>query len=98
MFADKLAWARTYLKQAGLVQDTRRSHFKITERGLSVLAEKPTQLRTKNMERFAEFVEFTNRSRKKIGGAVTANVSKPASGTETIGEHPYPKRRDRSEL
>jgi restriction system protein len=64
IFADRLAWARTHLKQAGLIQDTRRSHFKITERGLSVLAEKPTHVGMKTLARFSEYVEFKNRSRK----------------------------------
>src|SRR4051794_39514712 len=33
VFAHRVAWAKTYLKQASLVQNTRRAHFRITERG-----------------------------------------------------------------
>jgi restriction system protein len=65
VFADRLAWARSYLKQAGLVQDTRRSHFMITERGKGVLAENPEKLSMKFLERFPEYQAFKNRTRIK---------------------------------
>src|SRR5438552_1183692 len=65
IFADKVSWARTYLKQSGLVQDTRRSHFRITQRGLSVLAEKPIRITSKSLERFPEYMNFKNRERQK---------------------------------
>src|SRR5450759_1243989 len=50
IFAVRLGWARALLKQAGLIQNTRRSHFQITERGIVVLAEKPTQITEKMLE------------------------------------------------
>ncbi len=31
-----VGWARTYLKKAGLLESTRRSYFKITQRGYDV--------------------------------------------------------------
>ncbi len=63
IFADRLSWSRTYLKQAGLIQDTRRSHFQITERGRSVLGEKLPAISMKYLERFPEYIEFKNRVR-----------------------------------
>lgn len=38
LFDNRLGWARTYLKKAGLLQYTQRGHFQITERGKNVLA------------------------------------------------------------
>jgi restriction system protein len=86
VFAARLGWARTYLKQSGLILDTRRSHFQITERGISVLAERPTQLSTKDLERFSEFMEFKNRSRKS-----TLIVTKPATPEVDDVNHLTPK-------
>lgn len=31
---NRIGWARTYLNKAGLIEYTRRGHFKITNRGL----------------------------------------------------------------
>jgi len=36
-FDDRIAWAKAYLKQAGLVEATRRAHFVISEAGKRVL-------------------------------------------------------------
>ena len=41
VIANRVRWARTYLKKAGLLADPRRSHFQITERGREVLDSKP---------------------------------------------------------
>jgi restriction system protein len=65
IFADRLAWSRTHLKQAGLVHDTRRSHFQITDRGRAVLAEKLPRVTMKYLERFPEFLDFKNRVKVK---------------------------------
>src|SRR5438045_5256673 len=69
IFADRVAWARTYLKQAGLVQDTRRAHFRITQRGLDVLADKPSRLDMRYLEQFPEYLDFKYRTRAKAGSA-----------------------------
>jgi restriction system protein len=37
-------WAKTYLVQAGLLEATKRAHFKITDRGRKVLAESPPRI------------------------------------------------------
>lgn len=33
-YKNRIGWARTYLSKAGLLENTRRGHFKITDRGL----------------------------------------------------------------
>jgi len=37
---NRVGWARTYLKKAGLLEDPKRATFKITNRGLDLLKEK----------------------------------------------------------
>ena len=34
VFRNRAGWARSYIKQAGLLQSTRRGYFRITQRGL----------------------------------------------------------------
>ena len=40
LFDNRIAWAKTYLKQAGLIDSPKRGLFVITERGKQLLAEK----------------------------------------------------------
>ena len=65
VFTNRVAWARTYLKQAGLLESTRRAYFKITERGRQVFSENPTGIDIKYLERFSEFLEFKARRKEK---------------------------------
>jgi restriction system protein len=57
-FDNRVGWARTYLKKAGLLEYTARGRFRITERGVEVLQEEPSQIDIKLLDRFPEFVEF----------------------------------------
>jgi restriction system protein len=59
-FSNRVAWARSYFKQALLVENTRRSFFKITQRGLDLLSKKPTYINKKTLEQYAEFLAFQN--------------------------------------
>lgn len=63
-FANRVHWAKSYLKQAGLVKATRRGHFVITERGNQALTD-PNLIINKNfLERFDEFQAFQARTRE----------------------------------
>jgi restriction system protein len=57
-FDNRVGWALTYMKKAGLVKATRRAHFQITERGLRTLAEQHETIDTAHLRQFPEFVEF----------------------------------------
>jgi restriction system protein len=65
VFTNRVGWARTYLKKAGLLSSPRRGYFKITDRGTQVLGEKPNEINQKYLERFPEFVEFKSIRREK---------------------------------
>ncbi|MDQ3584960.1 MAG: restriction endonuclease, partial [Acidobacteriota bacterium] len=51
-------WAATYLRKAGLLEATRRGYFKISKRGLDVLAQNPPAINVRFLRQFPEFVEF----------------------------------------
>jgi len=63
IFTNRIGWAKTYLKKAGLLKATGRARFKITEKGLQVLEENPTQIDSKYLEQFPEFAGFMETSR-----------------------------------
>jgi len=65
IFDNRVGWARTYLKKAGLLESTRRGFFRITDRGLQVLKQKPMKIDVKFLEQFEEFKEFQALRREK---------------------------------
>ena len=62
-FANRVGWAKSYLVQAGLLESTKRAHFKITERGRKALAEAPARIDNDYLSRFPEFIQFRERGR-----------------------------------
>jgi len=62
---NRVGWARTYLKKAGLLESPKRSYFKITSLGLDVLKKNPTEINVKFLEQFPLFIEFRNTKKEK---------------------------------
>jgi len=58
VFMNRIGWARTYLKKAGLVVSPSRGVLRITPRGLEVLAHPPEKLNVRFLKQYPEFVEF----------------------------------------
>ena len=65
IFDNRIGWAKTYLKKAGLISYPKRAYIKITERGKSILDENPDRIDAKYLKRFEEFNEFQNLSNQE---------------------------------
>lgn len=63
VFNNRVGWARSYLKQAGLLSSPKRGYFSITEQGLKLLSERPEKITAALLERYSEFQEFKNRKK-----------------------------------
>jgi restriction system protein len=70
IFDNRVGWARTYLKKAGLLHSPRRSYFQITARGLSVLKQAPSLINVKFLRQFPEFIEFQSKNNKPDDNAI----------------------------
>ncbi len=66
VFTNRVGWARTYLKKAGLLDSPRRGVFMITERGKELLQENLAELKVRDLKRFPDFLEF-HRGTEKNG-------------------------------
>ena len=66
-FDNRVAWTKSHLLKAGLIESPRRSYFRITDRGLSVLAQGPTKINIAFLRQFPEFVEFQTPKRSENG-------------------------------
>ena len=57
-FGNRVAWAKVYLEQGGLLVSSRRGHFQISDRGRDVLKAPPARIDIKFLEHYPEFIEF----------------------------------------
>jgi len=63
IFDNRVGWAKTYLKKAGLLDSLRRATFVITELGLQTLNKKPDRIDAKYLRQFPAFLEFVHAGR-----------------------------------
>lgn len=86
-FSSRVSWARTYLQKAGLLESTRRGHFRITDRGWSVLKTNPDHIDGELLSQFDEFREFHGKKRdrrteKTTDSSLTAETPIESLGTQ----------------
>lgn len=60
VFDNRVGWARTYLKKAGLIDSDKRGTQKISKKGLEVLKREISRIDVSFLEQFPEFMEFRN--------------------------------------
>jgi restriction system protein len=72
LFNNRVGWATTYIRKAGLIESKRKGIFKITERGKQVLSENLERIDNKYLEQFPEFIEF--RTPKKKPDKITSTT------------------------
>lgn len=65
LFDNRVGWARTYLKQAGLLRSAKRGTFQITDLGKSLLAESPRYIDAALLDRYDDFRAFRTRRRDR---------------------------------
>lgn len=65
IFYDRVHWALSYLKHAGLLISVRRGIFRITEKGIEILKQNPNKIDDKFLRQFPEFVQFQTGKKPK---------------------------------
>lgn len=84
IFRNRIGWARTYLKKAGLVDSPKRGIFKISARGFAILKSNPERIDSKFLEQFEEFREF--RDGVKTNGQASSQDATTVLSTTTPEE------------
>ncbi len=80
LFDNRVGWARTYLKQAALIESRKRGFFHITPRGKELLAKNPLLIDNSTLEQYPEYLAFRlRRSEEKPTEAsqLTGPVANP---------------------
>lgn len=91
-FDNRVGWAKTYLKKAGLLDSPKRATIIITQRGLEVLNQNPSHINVRFLSQFPEFVEFKtpkHESTFELQGSEDISTQTP----EEILENEYQKIR-----
>lgn len=95
---NRVGWARTYLKKAGLLESPKRSYFKITILGLKVLKKNPPEINVKFLEQFPLFIEFRNTKREKEEQGEAGIETSSSQTPQELLEYGYQKiKRDLSQ-
>lgn len=75
VFGSRVAWAKTYLKQAGLLSSPRRGVFVITAGGKELLAKNPLSIDNNTLNSYKDFRDFRERSRSADNDVVSEPVA-----------------------
>jgi restriction system protein len=92
VFYNRVHWARSYLKQAGLLESTGTGRFRITAAGAQVLETNPSRIDIKFLRQFPSFVQFrgTSSAKQRPIAAATeptaTNIAEMATEDETPEE------------
>lgn len=65
LFYNRIGWAVTYLKQAGLITTPKRGLYIITNRGKDLLATNLPEIKSKDLKQYKEFADFIVRTKKE---------------------------------
>jgi restriction system protein len=89
-FANRVNWAKAYLAKAGLVENTRRGHFRRTARGHAALLDATAVINNAYLEQFEDFLAFKARVNESSGpataGAALTIGPDGSAGAETPDE------------
>lgn len=91
-FDNRVGWAGTHIKKAGLLESPRRGYFRITPRGRQVLKENPSEITLAFLKQFPEFVEF--RSRRRGSMPAEEGLAEEQETPEELLEGAYQKMRE----
>ncbi|CAN1724744.1 restriction system protein [Hyphomicrobium sp. 1Nfss2.1] len=86
LFANRVHWAKTYLKQAGLISQTRRAHYQLSSRGRDALGANLSRIDNSYLSRFPEFLDFRNRSKADDSDVVVKPSEHLSAEKETPDE------------
>jgi restriction system protein len=82
LFLNRVAWAKTYLQVAQLIQATKRGHFRITARGKEVLRQPPPRIDIRFLDQFPEFVESRKHKDQRTTAGFDASAETPVQTPE----------------
>ncbi len=84
VFRNRVAWVRTHMKAAGLIDNPKRGVFVITKSGRKLLATRPDRVDLKLLGTYDAYLEF--RKKHKLAGTAEENEPEDVEQTKTPEE------------
>jgi restriction system protein len=82
-FGNRVAWAHSYLRQAGLLESPRRGIYRLSPRGRDLYPNLPARVDIRYLEQFEEFQEFRQRG-GETGVVETGEATTGTTDTVTL--------------
>lgn len=76
-FDNRIYWTKSYFSKAKLIENTKRSHFKITDRGRNFLKNFSSSISISDLKTIGEFREFNE-------GVISTDEKKATTTTESV--------------
>lgn len=76
---NRVGWACTYLRKAGLIESPQRAYNQISESGIEALEQNPPRIDNKFLQQFERFRKFQEENRSTSSATIT-------TGSQTIDE------------
>jgi restriction system protein len=83
-FSNRVAWAKSYLTQAGVLESRKRGYFNISSRGIEILKNPPNRIDIKFLDQFPEFIEFRSPKDREHEPAVMPETGESSTPEETL--------------
>lgn len=83
-FSNRVAWAKSYLTQAGVLISSKRGYFNVSPRGSEILKNPPNRIDIKFLEQFPEFTEFRTVKKKGDEPIIISETSESDTPEETL--------------
>jgi restriction system protein len=80
IFENRVSWTKTHLLKAGLLESSRRSYFRRTERGRKVLEQRLPKINMAFLRQFPKYVDFQS---PKRGENDTQEINNPTDEVST---------------
>jgi restriction system protein len=87
IFTNRVAWAKSHLKQAGLIDSPRRGVYRITTRGREVLRHSPSVINMRFLEQFPAYRAFRAQTKAEVQveGSPPSNSFTPQERIHRVG-------------
>lgn len=84
LFYNRVAWAKTHLKHAGLIENAVRGKVSISAEGQKVLLRKPAAINVRFLKQYPSYLQFIGRGQDAAGEAKESDVAEGAKTPQEV--------------
>lgn len=86
VYRSRMGWAKTYMKNAGLIENNKKGIYLITSEGRKVLNENPSKIDVNYLLKYPSFREFQKRSGNRTSRQHTEEAADGKTPLESMSD------------